>query len=411
MSGQLLDSSESRLIVGLMAGNSLDGISAAVVRTAGTGATRVVDFVAYRLHPISAETRAALYALHYPNTFTANDLITAHLSFGEELARAATGVLDEAGIPARDASVIGVQGANLIHAVAGRDEDLQVTGHLEVGELAVVAERTGVVVIGDLRPSDIARGGEGAPLSSYVDHRLFAGIDDRVRAIQNIGGIANVTYLPSRCTLEEVQSFDCGPGNMMIDCLVAHYTRGQELYDRDGHRADRGRVHEGLLAELQTHPYLALTPPKTSRGPEEFGEPFVAQTLERAAQLGLEPDDVIATATQYSVECMSSHYERFFAVMPDEVVLTGGGAHNKSLVARLRARLPGSVVRFHDEFGIPVDAREATTWAILADETMHGVPGTSPNATGAEGPSILGKVVAPSSVAGRFGVVVNGRRG
>jgi anhydro-N-acetylmuramic acid kinase len=390
-----------------MAGNSLDGISAALLATAGTGMDRSVEYLSYRLHPLSTETREMLFALHHPSAFTVNDLLTAHLAFGEELARAALGLLADADVSPEEVSVIGVQGANLVHAIAGRDDDLAVTGHMEVGELAVVAERTGALVVGDLRPSDIARGGEGAPLSSYVDYLLFARLDDRARAIQNIGGIANVTYLPSRCTLDQLRSFDCGPGNMVIDRLIAQFSGGRQLYDPDGARAARGTVHEELLAKLLTHPYLALEPPKTSRGPEEFGEPFVHWMLEEADLFTLDEDAIIATATQYSAECIAGHYERFFPRLPHEVVLTGGGAHNKSLVQRLRERLPACAIRLHDEFGIPVDAREASTWAILADETLNGVAATAPAATGAAGPSVLGKVVTPSRLAGRFQVIVN----
>jgi anhydro-N-acetylmuramic acid kinase len=391
-----------RIAVGLMAGNSLDGISASVLATSGSGSARIVEFLGYRLHPIPDATREALFALHYPNAFSVSELASLHITFGQELAAAALSLLEEVGIPPADAAVLGVQGANLVHAVANRDDAFPVTAHMEVGELAVVAEDTGILVVGDLRPSDIACGGEGAPLSSYVDHLLFSQLDDRSRAIQNLGGIANVTYLPSRCTLDDLLAFDCGPANMVIDRLITTFTDGHELYDVDGKRAERGTVHRALLAKLMQHPYLALTPPKTSRGPEEFGEAFVRDLLHEARKHNLEEDDILATATQYSAECMADHYERFFPQLPDEVVLTGGGAHNLSLRRRLSERLPQCSIRLHDEFGIPVDAREASTWAILADETLHGVAATAPAATGASRRSVLGKIVAPSTLTDRL---------
>jgi anhydro-N-acetylmuramic acid kinase len=399
---------DERTIVGLMAGNSLDGIDGAVLATSGVSTGRSVDFRAYRHHPVPNELRETLFAMHYPGTFTANDLLRVHLGFAEELARAALGALDEARVGPEDVAVLGVQGANLIHAIGGRDEAMTVTGHMEVGELAVVAERTGIIVVGDLRPSDVALGGEGAPLSSYVDFLLFGSLDGRARAIQNLGGIANVTYLPEDCRLDQVLSFDCGPANMVIDRLIARFTGGRELYDEDGARAARGTPNEALLRRMLAHPYLALPPPKTSRGPEDFGEPFVDWLLAEAAPLGLDEDSILATATQYSVECMARHYERFFPALPDEVVLTGGGAHNRTLVQGMRERLPSCAIRFHDEFGIPVDAREASTWAILADETIHGVPGTAPSATGAMGRSVLGKIVIPSRLAGSVRVTTRG---
>jgi len=401
-------SGERRIVVGLMAGNSLDGISASVLATSGSGAGRSVEFLAYRLHPIAARLRESLLALHYPSSFSVSELVAAHIGFGHELAQAALGVLRQADVPAGEAAVLGVQGANLVHAISGRDEAFPVTGHMELGELAVVAEETGILVVGDLRPSDVACGGEGAPLSSYVDHLLFGRLDDRARAIQNLGGIANVTYLPSNSTLDDLLAFDCGPANMVIDRLTAIFTDGRELYDEDGRRAERGTVHPELLAKLMQHPYLAIPPPKTSRGPEEFGEEFVRRLLADAQAFALAPDDILATATQYSVECMADHYVRFFPRLPDEVVLTGGGAHNLSLRRRLAERLPGCRIRLHDEFGIPVDAREASTWAILADETLHGVPATAPAATGAARRAVLGKIVTPSRLAGRLTVTTSG---
>jgi anhydro-N-acetylmuramic acid kinase len=318
---------ERRIAVGLMTGNSLDGISSAVVATRGVAAEREVEFLAYRLHPLSDELRVRLLALHHPAAFTAVELLGAHLECGAALGDAAAAVIAEAGLTADEVAVVGVQGANLIHAIGGRDADNPVTGHMELGELAEVAERAGTVVVGDLRPSDVARGGEGAPLSSYVDHLLF-GRRGTATAVQNIGGIANVTYVPADGGLDDLLSFDCGPGNMVIDRLVARFSGGRQLYDEDGERAARGRVHQPLLDRLLEHPYLALAPPKTSRGPEEFGDPLVRWLVEQGEAQGISEDDLVATATQYSAECMASHYERFFPALPDEVVLTVGGAHN-----------------------------------------------------------------------------------
>jgi anhydro-N-acetylmuramic acid kinase len=393
--------SDDRLLVGLMTGNSLDGISAALVRTRGEGLDRTVTVPAHLTYPISPEMRQTLFSFHIPNTFRANELMAAHTEFGEQLALAAKAVMQLGGVPAHEVSVIGVQAANLIHAIAGSAGE-PTNGHLEVGELAVIAERTGCVVVGDLRPSDIALGGEGAPLSSFLDFVLFARLDDRSRAIQNLGGIANVTFLRRNCTTDDVISFDCGPANMVIDRLVARFSHGRQLFDEDGRRAARGEVNAELLADLLTHPYLKRNPPKTSRGPEDFGEGFVDQLIHSAAALSLTEDSVISTATQFTVECIADHYERFLPYLPDEVVLTGGGAHNLEIRRRLQERLPRCAVRLHDEFGVPGDAREATTWAVLADETVHGNPSTIPSATGASGVAVLGKVLVPSRYAHRF---------
>jgi anhydro-N-acetylmuramic acid kinase len=384
-----------------MAGNSLDGISAALVATRGQGLGRALTVPAHINYPIRPEMRDRLFGLLIPNTFRADDLMRAHTDFGEELAMAAMAVMQAGGVEPDDVSVIGVQAANLIHAIAGHEGE-PANGHLEVGELALVAERTGCVVVGDLRPSDIALGGEGAPLSAYLDYVLFARLDDRARAIQNLGGIANVTFIPRNCTAEGVLSFDCGPANMVIDKLVAQLTHGRELYDEDGKRAARGEVSTELLADLMTHPYLRRDPPKTSRGPEDFGDDFVEGLISSASALSLSEDSMVATATQFTVECIADHYERYFPYLPDEIVLAGGGAHNLEIRRRLGQRLPSCPVRLHDEFGVPGDAREATAWAVLADETLLGNPFTIPNVTGASGNALLGKVLLPSRYAHRF---------
>jgi anhydro-N-acetylmuramic acid kinase len=235
-----------------------------------------------------------------------------------------------------------------------------------------------------------------------VDYALFAGRDGLSRAIQNIGGIANVTFLAAEPDLDRVISFDTGPGNMVIDRLTVHVTAGAELFDEHGGRAAQGAVDAGLLERMLQHPYLQLEPPKTSRGPEEFGDEFLETILDVAAASGISESDLFATVTQYTAECMALHYERWFPHLPDEVVLTGGGAHNKEIVRRLQERLPACRVRLHDEFGVPGDAREATTWAVLADETVRGNPGNIPSATGASGRALLGKIVVPSRLAGRF---------
>ena len=169
-------------------------------------------------------------------------------------------------------------------------------------------------------------------------------LDDRSRAIQNLGGIANVTFLPRNCTADDVISFDCGPANMVIDRLVARLSQGRELFDEDGRRAARGEVSPELLAELLAHPYFERKPPKTSRGPEDFGEDFVDKLMRSAAKLSLREDSMVSTATQLTVEAIARHYERYLPHLPDEVVLTGGGAHN----LEIRRRLARQAASFRD---------------------------------------------------------------
>lgn len=264
---------------------------------------------------------------------------------------------------------------------------------MEIGEGAVVAQRTGITTVAELRAADLAVGGHGAPLSVYVDYVLFHH-PTISRAVQNIGGIANVTGLTAGCELSEVSSFDTGPGNMVIDGVVRHFTGGRSQYDKDGEMAARGKVSTKLLAELMEHPYVKKVPPKTT-GREDFGDQFAAAVIKRATELSLSPEDVVATVTAFTVEAMAFNYRTYlFRAKPlDEVILGGGGTHNKTLVRMLRERVAPAKVMTHADFGIPNDAREALTWAVFADEALYGIPANVPNASGAQRKVILGKII------------------
>jgi anhydro-N-acetylmuramic acid kinase len=383
-------SGKQRLLAGLMCGTSGDGISAAVIETEGYGRERGLRVLAHDVFPYSEEVRTQLFSLFPPHRFTAVDLAHLHRALGEALADAALGIAASAGRAPEELRAIAVQAPTLFHEQPAQGRD---GVHMEIGESAIISERTGAVVVSDLRPSDVAAGGHGAPLSAFVDWALLT--DDTFgRAVQNIGGIANVTFLPPRAAQEDVVCFDTGPGNMVIDGVVEILSGGREAFDRDGQRAGRGSVNEELLSELVRHPYLQRRPPKTT-GREEFGQHFAEQTVERGRALGIGDDDLVATVTVYTVECIGLHYDRELRPRGrlDEVVLYGGGAHNRMLVTMLRERIAPTPVRLQDEFGIPGDAREAVTWAVLADETLAGRPANIPAASGATHAAILGKLV------------------
>jgi anhydro-N-acetylmuramic acid kinase len=276
---------------------------------------------------------------------------------------------------------------------------------LQIGEPSVIAQRTGITTVADFRPRDMAAGGEGAPLVPYADYILF---NDRrlIRAVQNIGGIANVTFLPacsdavrrsSQCTYahttdKDVLAFDTGPGNMVIDGVMRLITRGRRHYDRDGATAAKGTVHEPLLREMLRHPFLRRRPPK-STGREQFGQQYCEWLYSKARKEGLMPEDAVATATAFTASTIASAYRKFLPAMPDEMILCGGGAHNATLVRMLQSGLEGVRIRSTDEFGIDVDAKEAVSFAILAYATIRGVPNNLPRVTGASEPVVMGKIV------------------
>jgi anhydro-N-acetylmuramic acid kinase len=250
----------------------------------------------------------------------------------------------------------------------------------------VIAERTGLPVVADFRPRDVAAGGEGAPLVPLVDWLLFRR-PGRVLGCLNLGGIANVTVVTER--VEGVRAFDLGPANMPLDAVVQAWTGGREAFDRDGRRAAAGRVDPALVRELLAHPFLALPPPK-STGREAFGAPFVAPLLARFA--GREAD-LLASLTRFVAEAVADGLRRFVPERLEEVLVSGGGARNPTLLAALGEALAPVAVRPLDAVGWDADAKEAVAFALLANETLFGRPGNVPGATGAAGPRVLGKIV------------------
>ena len=259
---------------------------------------------------------------------------------------------------------------------------------LQIGDPCVIAERTGVATVGDFRVRDVAAGGQGAPLVPLADYLLYRS-ETAGRAMLNVGGIANVTILPAGCGLEEVYAFDLGPGNMVIDRLMGRITGGRVSYDEGGKVAGTGRVHPGLLAEMMAHPFFNLPPPK-STGREAFGAAYADAFLARARGRGLPDADAVATATAFTAEAVADGLRRFVREPVQEVIASGGGAHNETLMSLLRARLRG--VRGIEEVGGSSEAKEALAFAVLANETLAGGPGNVPRVTGASHPALLGKI-------------------
>lgn len=371
-----------RRIVGLISGTSADGIDAALVEVEGSGETtraRVVDFVTRAYPP---ELRARVVALA---DATAEELLRVHVLLGEAFAAAALAVIEPARRRGLGVHLIGSHGQTARHHPrAAEPSGLGAT--LQLGEPAVIAERTGLPVVADFRPRDVAAGGEGAPLVPLVDWLLFRS-PGRGRACLNLGGIANVTVLGDR--LESVRAFDLGPANMPLDLVVQAWTGGREAFDRDGVRAATGRVDRALVAELLRHPFLALPPPK-STGREAFGAVFTGPLLARLA--GREAD-LLASLTRFVAEAVGEGMRRFVPERIEEVLVSGGGARNATLMAALGETLAPASVRSLEAVGMDPDAKEAVAFAILANETLFGRPGNLPAATGAAGPRVLGKIV------------------
>jgi anhydro-N-acetylmuramic acid kinase len=379
-------------VAGLMSGTSADGVDV-VVADIGPGGVGVVAFDSF---PYPKAVRKLVFELFDPQTARVEAVCHANFVLGEVFAEAVLRLCREQGVKLASIDLIGSHGQTVCHLPQGRRFGGRlVRSTLQIGEPSVIAERTGITTVADFRPRDVAAGGEGAPLVPYTDWLLFA--DRRkTRCVQNIGGIANVTYLPAGGGVEKVLAFDTGPGNMIIDRLVWLATKGKRNFDKDGKMAARGRVDAKLLAGLMQHRYLRRRPPK-STGREEFGVEFSTKLYARTVARGMEPQDLIATATAFTARSIAEAYRRFLPGRPDEVILCGGGARNPTLVEMIRAEFPGSRVGAMDEWGINADAKEAISFALLARETIRGAAGNVPAATGARRRVVLGKIVPGGS--------------
>ncbi|MCC6862583.1 MAG: anhydro-N-acetylmuramic acid kinase [Bryobacterales bacterium] len=361
-------------VAGIMSGTSLDGIDVAVVDIEG----RRVRTVAFRTTPYPLKLRAGILAVSNRVTHTAS-ISRLNFELGERYARAVKETCRLGRVPLESVELIGCHGQTIYH---------EGVNTLQIGEAAVIAERTGIPVVSDFRPRDIAAGGQGAPLVPFVDYLLLR--DARKgRVALNIGGIANLTAIPAGAEQDDVFAFDTGPGNMVIDGLVAGYTRGRQQYDRGGRIASQGRVNGALIRQLMRNRYYRMPPPK-SAGREQYGAEFV----ERMKRSGLRWPDLIATATVFTAVTIAAGIEKFVKprMRVDELIVSGGGAHNPRILAHLAGLLPGVAVARTSDFGIDVDAKEALAFAVLAYQTWRRRPGNLPGATGARRPVVLGKI-------------------
>lgn len=385
---------EKRLVLGMMSGTSCDGISCALIEVQGLKDEKKIKFIGQHQYPYPKEIKEKIFKVYPPNSFKAKDLVRLHHMVGEIFAEAGLELLKKLNIKKEELFAISAQGPILYHDPPSEENNYQ-GAHIEIGESAVIADKLETITVMDLRAADIAAGGHGAPLSVYVDYILFK--DKNInRAIQNIGGIANVTFLTRDTSWDSLRSFDCGPGNMLIDYGVRYFTKGKLEYDPDGSIAKKGKIDEEILSILMDHPYIKKEPPKTT-GRELFGEEFFKEVLKMAEKKNLSFEDIIATLTAFTVEAIAYNYERFYpkGYELEEVILGGGGTHNKTMVEWLRKRLSPIRVKTHEDFGIPNDAREAITWAVLADEMLFGIPNNVPSASGAKYLVLGGKISLP----------------
>ena len=381
------------LVLGLMSGTSADGIDIALARISGAPLRVKAQLLNHTAVKFPAQVRAEILRVAEQQAITAGELSQLNFRLGQLFADAAKTACKRFRVVVSSVDLIGSHGQTIFHqGVAANYLGASTSSTLQIGEAAVIAARTGVTTVADFRPADMAVGGQGAPLVPYADYLLYS--DRKLgRASLNLGGIANVTVIPAGAAREKVFAFDTGPANMLIDALVAHFTRGRTKFDDGARMALAGRAIPALLDELMRDPYLKLKPPK-STGREYYGADYVKRLLTLGRRYRAKPNDLIRCVTIFTALSVVDALNRFVTrnTKLDQLIVSGGGARNPLIMAQLAAALRGVEVLPSSRLGVPEEGKEAFAFALLAYESFHQRAGNVFSATGASEPTILGKI-------------------
>ena len=377
------------IVAGVMSGTSADGIDVALVDIRGQGASLKLKFLAHEAFPYSERFREAVLSAMNAQSISVADLSRLHFLLAELYADT---IIKTQKRHHTKAALVGCHGQTIYHQgdpalFIGR----KIAVTMQSGEGAVIAARTGLPVVSDFRPADIAAGGKGAPLVPFLDYLLYR--HPRFgRIALNLGGISNLTAIPSAAKPTQVTAFDIGPGNMLIDALTDRLF--QQPYDRNGRIASRGNVVDTVVRTVLREAFFHKRPPKTT-GREQFGAEFADRFLRLCGNA--KNEDIIATATALTSAAIILALKRFVLQQDKrykELIVSGGGTRNRTLMKMLQAGLIefGITLRHSDDFGLPSQAKEAAAFALLAYETWHRRPSNIPSATGAKRLAILGKI-------------------
>ena len=384
---------KSKLVLGMMSGTSADGIDVALVRISGAPPNLNARLLSHASVKYPPALRKEILRVAEQRPLIAGALSQLNFRLGELFAGAAIAACRQFRVALSKIALVGSHGQTIFHQ--GRPIPYfgsPTASTLQIGEPSVIAARTGITTVGDFRPADIALRGQGAPLVPYADYLLYRHTK-LGRISLNLGGIANITVLPRAAKPQQVLAFDTGPANMLIDALVAHFTQGRRRFDKNARLAMQGRSLPALLDDLLGDPYLKLVPPK-STGREYYGHAYLKMLFSLGRHYRASPNDLIRAATIFTALSVVDALNRF--VLPttkiQQLIVSGGGAHNPLILAQLAAALPGIEVLPSGRLGIPEDAKEALAFALLAYETFHQRPANLPSATGARGLAILGKI-------------------
>ena len=378
------------LAVGLMSGTSLDGVDTVLCEISGQDESTKVKQLYFKTYDIPESFRTKIRKCCSRELIPVDLICSLNFELGYLFADSVKSLCKDANVKLEDLSFIASHGQTIFHIPKPYDDYVPST--LQIGEAAIIANECKTKVISNFRVMDMAVGGEGAPLVPYSETLLYSEKNQAV-ALQNIGGIGNVTVLPKKGDTKKVIAFDTGPGNMMIDEAVRTFYG--KKYDTDGYYARQGNLISSLAAELKEHPYFNLEIPKTT-GREMFGEHFTKSILEKYHSC--EPNDLIHTFTWFTAYSIAYHYKKYLISEYGlkKCIIGGGGAYNSYLLELIRNEIPEVTVMTQEEHGFSSEAKEALAFVILGNQTYHRSPSNVPSATGAKKSVILGQITYPT---------------
>ncbi|MGO1041926.1 anhydro-N-acetylmuramic acid kinase AnmK [Clostridioides difficile] len=372
--------------VGLMSGTSLDGIDAVLAEISGSGLNTKIKQIEFITLEIPKDIKEEIRSCCIEEKSSVDLICSLNFKLGYLFSEAVKSVCYKANFDIENLDFVASHGQTIFHIPRSNNNFMSST--LQIGEPAVIAYKTNTKVISNFRTMDIAAGGEGAPLVPYSEFLLYSNNNKNI-ALQNIGGIGNVTVIPDTCNIDDVFAFDTGPGNMIIDGVCQKLFN--KKYDKDGYFASKGKINEEMLKDLMSHEYISQSPPK-STGREVFGQSYLDKILNKYNYI--DKHDLIATVTMFTARTIYDNYKKF--VIPkvniDTLLIGGGGAHNVTLMGYIKGLLPEIEVLTQDEYGYSSDAKEALAFIILGNETLNNSFSNVVSATGAKNKVILGNI-------------------
>jgi len=382
-----LNKKSYKTIIGIMTGTSLDGVDVLIVKIKGAGAGISYKNIAFEVYPIPAALRVSMREIMRLKTAGLETLCSLNYEIAALYESCVKKICVKNRLNLSEIDLIAISGQTFYH-IPGR-------ATMQLGDGSFLAARTGVNVAWNFRASDIAAGGQGAPLVPYLDYVLFSKYKKDIITL-NIGGISNLTHIPASGDFDDITAFDCGPGNMIIDKMTFEYSGGKKKYDRDARIAAGGKISNELLKLMSSHEYLALAPPK-STGRETFGDEYTRGIIDYCTKKNIAFNDMIRTATEFSSFCIINGIEKHLLKKIKNgrkntnggetfLVCAGGGARNPIIFGGIKERLAGFGIKTvkSEEFGIDSKSKEALLMAVLANDTLYGIPSNVPSATGAK---------------------------